>query len=163
MRHSGEWNACRPCLPPDGDQRSTPDDVEALIGASAGGYQILLLQLAQSQKADSRIYAVNQQRLIDLFETNKRRGIVFAANPYIGVLLSEPIVDEGARNRVYSEIKAALADHIFHGAIGRVVKQSKEVSTSFGEAANLLASHFLFGDQLIARHHVIRASEHPAT
>ncbi len=150
-------------LAADGDQLSKPDDVEALIGASNGGYQVLLLQLAQSQRADSRIYAVIQQRLIDLFETNKRRGIVFAANPYFGVLLTEPVVNEGARSRIYSEIKAALPDHIFHGAIGRVVKQIKEVSNSFGEAANLLTNHFLFDDELIAQHDVIQVSEHPAT
>ena len=154
---------CIQALLGDGDQLSKPDDIEALIGASAGGYQVLLLQLAKSQKSDSRIYAAIQQRLIDLFETNKRRGIVFAANPYIGVLLTEPVVDEGARSRVYSEIKAALPDHIFHVAIGRVVKQIKEVNNSFGEAANLLASHFLFDDELIAQHEVTQASEHPAT
>jgi two-component system response regulator YesN len=153
----------RDLLVADGDHRSIPDDVEGLIGSTAGGYQVLLLQLAQSQRADSRIYAVIQQRLIDLFETNKRRGIVFAANPYVGVLLTEPIVDEGARSRIYSEIKAALTDHIFHGAIGRVVKQIKEVSTSFEEAANLLTRHFLYGDEIIAQHDVIRACEYPAT
>ncbi|KQX51495.1 response regulator transcription factor [Paenibacillus sp. Root444D2] len=150
-------------LAADVGQRSIPHDVETLIGASAGGYQILLLQLAQSQRADLSIYAEVQQRLTVLFETNKHRGIVFAANPYIGVLLTEPIMDEGARSRVYSEIKAALPNHIFHSAIGRVVKQSKEINTSFGEAANLLASQFLFGDELIAQHDVIRASEHPTT
>ncbi|MBD0384251.1 response regulator transcription factor [Paenibacillus sedimenti] len=136
-------------------------DLEGLIGASKGGYQVLLIQPATTQASDSRLYSTIKQGLIDKFESAER-GVVFSSHSCLGILLKEPVADARARRTVYSEIRSCLPEISFHVAIGSAVKQIKDVSVSFQEAAELLTYHYLCADELIVRHNVNLDGDHPA-
>ncbi|MFC4099691.1 response regulator transcription factor [Paenibacillus xanthanilyticus] len=115
-RHSAmsEWNRERliqTCLEgayPE-DAADSLEDAAREAGLVWPSYELLLVRLHAEQDLDSGVFAYMKRRFVTLFE-EAGRGVVFYAEPYIGLLLREPLQSEYQSARVYRDIANIAAE-----------------------------------------------------
>ncbi|MFD0693662.1 response regulator [Paenibacillus sp. GCM10027628] len=108
-------------------------------------YRVMLLKLHPQLGSHANGRAEVRRKLAERFESSGT-GIVFAVEPFVGVLLNERVPIELQANSMYLDLEESLLglNGGFSAAAGEPVHQLADIGLSYSQAVRLLKEEFLF-------------------
>ncbi|WP_391572458.1 response regulator [Cohnella sp.] len=106
-------------------------------------YEIVLVRPLERGEPDASEVSRIKRRMIESFET-ANEGIVFSAEPYLGVMLKETMNRPSAASKVYRRISEACEGREFDATGGGTVAMLSDAGRSFERARELMKRRFLF-------------------
>lgn len=137
---AGRWgreNAIQKLLSGEGDAGGAAPDL------NWPSYEVLLVKLLSRGEPDASAVARIKRRLTEKLDQSDE-GIVFSAEPYLGIVLKEASNRSSTGSKVYRLIAEACEGTDFDVASGGAVKTSAELVRSFEKARELMKRRFLF-------------------
>ncbi|MBB3109547.1 two-component system response regulator YesN [Paenibacillus phyllosphaerae] len=151
-RHSAmnEWNRERliqVCLEGIATEEEAIQVREAARNAGLDwtDYDLLLVKLQAQEGLETGAFAYIKRRFVTNLE-DTGRGIVFYAEPYIGLLLKEPLRTDHQRSKLYQEISdiAAERELAFTAVSGGAVADITELVRSYANAVRVMNMRFFY-------------------
>lgn len=126
----------------DGDELQRAAAEAGLIWS---GYQVVLLLPLPDDTGSQPSTAAIQSGLASLYERNGR-GIVFTAEPYIGLMLRHGLTSGTANRELLADIqKAAEAEHCTFAAVaGDRITRLEDVGSSYATALERMRQRFFY-------------------
>lgn len=119
-----------------------------LLGAPAKYYQLLLIELYSREHSLTR-NATLKKKLADIIE-KKQLGWVFTAEPYIGVLLKDYLLQNGSREQMKLWIEQCCGTRVrFAAAASEPVREPLELQKWSPAVRSLLKQRFMLQGQHI--------------
>lgn len=114
-------------------------------------YEVILIKPLTRNENMAAQPAIIKHKLAILVE-QKELGIVFAMDPYIGILVKNGLEDDYQRKNVYKYIAEACADQVsdFTVVTGGRVNSWSEIIESYHHALNIMKNRFFHDDGSIA-------------
>jgi len=124
--------------------------VEEGASSEAGGLnwascEVVLVKLLARGEIEASAFAGIKKRLIEKFDL-AGEGAVFSADPFLGILLKDPLERTSARGRAYRLIAGACEEigTDFDAASGGAVSEMALLRRSYEKAHSLMKRRFLF-------------------
>ncbi|MCR8630573.1 response regulator transcription factor [Paenibacillus radicis (ex Xue et al. 2023)] len=117
-------------------------------------YQVILVDVTASYKDDAWRFAEARGKLVELFESDKQ-GYVFAAEPWIGVIIKQTVTNRQASSELYRQIKEQMNSLQLScfAVAGQVVKRVEQLADSLSQAREVMKHKFLCdGEQVFTMH-----------
>lgn len=120
----------------------------SLLGPSAKCYQLLLIEI-YSREHSLTMNATAKKKLVDIIE-EKRFGWVFSAEPFIGVLLKDYVLQNGSREQMRRWIEECCGTRVrFTAAASEPVRELSELQAWADPVHTLLKQRFMLQGQHI--------------
>lgn len=122
----------------------TEEELGPLLGPAARVYQMILLELEREDPPGSGRHAAVRRRWTEAFESSGL-GIVFAAEPYLGILLKDDIHHVTVRREVESLLQEGMGPEPtrYAAAAGQPVRRLSELKASYEQARRLMKRSFM--------------------
>ncbi|MBD2872513.1 response regulator transcription factor [Paenibacillus arenilitoris] len=118
------------------------EELKRLLGTPAKYYQLLLIEL-YSREHSLTMNATVRKKLADLVE-QKQIGWVFSAEPFVGVLLKDYLLQNGSREEMRQWIEESCGERIrFTAAASMPVRELRELEDWTGAVRGLLKRRFM--------------------
>lgn len=131
-------------------------ELKLLLGAPAKYYQLLLIEL-YSREHSLTMNATLKKKLADHIE-QKQLGWVFSAEPYVGVLLKDFLLQNGSREQMKQWIEECCGTRVrFAAAASESVREPAELLKWTPAVRGLLKRRFMLQGQQI---HLVSLSDH---
>ncbi|MCA0753646.1 response regulator transcription factor [Paenibacillus sp. N4] len=128
--------------------------MKELLGSPAKVYQLLLIEL-YSREHSLTMNAMLRKKLSEVVES-RQLGWVFSAEPFIGVLLKDFVLQSGSREQMRQWIEECCGERIrFAAAASEPVREPEELLSSAEAVRGLLKKRFMLQGQQI---HMARVS-----
>lgn len=133
--------------------KSDPDlagsqELHSLLGAPAKYYQLLLIEL-YSREHSLTMNATLKKKLAEIIE-KKQLGWVFTAEPYVGVLLKDYLLQNGPREQMKLWIEECCGTRVrFAAAASEPVREPLELQKWSTAVRSLLKQRFMLQGQHI--------------
>ncbi|CAM4192526.1 response regulator transcription factor [Paenibacillus alkaliterrae] len=132
-------------------------DLKSLLGAQAKYYQLLLIEL-YSREHSLTMNATLKKKLTDIVE-RKQIGWVFSAEPFVGVLLKDYLLQNDSREQIRQWIEDCCGERVRFAAVASEPVRDPEELRQWSEAvAGLLKQRFMLKGQQI---HIATLSSDP--
>jgi len=123
-------------------------ELHSLLGAPAKYYQLLLIEL-YSREHSLTMNATLKKKLADIIE-KKQLGWVFTAEPYVGVLLKDYLLQNGSREQMKLWIEERCGTRVrFAAAASEPVREPLELQKWSPAVRSLLKQRFMLLGQHI--------------
>jgi len=123
-------------------------ELHSLLGAPAKYYQLLLIEL-YSREHSLTMNATLKKKLADIIE-KKQLGWVFTAEPYVGVLLKDYLLQNGSREQMKLWIEECCGTRVrFAAAASEPVREPLELQKWSPAVRSLLKQRFMLQGQHI--------------
>lgn len=106
-------------------------------------YEVLLIKPLPRNEILSSQPALIKSKLVSMFD-ERGRGIVFAMEPYVGIVLKDGLGDERNLKSIYKDITEACEEHVsdFFAVSGGKVSNWPEIASSYRLALELMKNKF---------------------
>jgi two-component system response regulator YesN len=106
-------------------------------------YEVVLIKPITHNEAHSAHHTIIKHKLEALFD-QRGRGIVFAMEPYIGILLNNGVGDEWNRRILYKDVSEACSEQAtdFTVVSGGAVHSWSDIIVSYQQTLNLMKNRF---------------------
>lgn len=123
-------------------------EIHSLLGAPAKYYQLLLIEL-YSREHSLTMNATLKKKLVDIIE-QKQLGWVFSAEPYVGVLLKDYLLQNGSREQMKQWIEECCGTRVrFSAAASEPVRDPLELQNWSEAVRGMLKQRFMLQGQQI--------------
>ncbi|OBZ16560.1 hypothetical protein A7975_01140 [Bacillus sp. FJAT-26390] len=127
---------------------SSTQELKTLLGAPAKYYQLLLIEL-YSREHSLTMNATLKKKLAEIVE-QKQLGFVFSAEPYVGVLLKDFLLQNGSREQMKQWIEECCGARVrFAAAASDSVRDPGELQNWTPAVRGLLKQRFMLQGQQI--------------
>ncbi|MDQ0112696.1 response regulator transcription factor [Paenibacillus harenae] len=131
------------------------NEAQALLGMTAKYYQLMLIEVYSREHSLTRGDTF-KKKLAELIE-QKEMGFVFSAEPYIGVLLKDYLLQSGSREQMTGWLTELCGPNArFAAAVSEPVRDWRELQGWAQPVNDLLKSRFMLKGQQI---HIATLSE----
>jgi two-component system response regulator YesN len=129
-------------------ETSDSQQFKSLLGPEAKYYQLLLIEL-YSREHSLTMNATLKKKLADIVQ-QKQLGWVFSAEPYIGILLKDYLLQNGSREQMREWIEEACGTRVRFAAAASVpVRELLELQNWSTAVRGLLKQRFMLQGQQI--------------
>ncbi|WP_256710216.1 response regulator [Paenibacillus sp. FSL H8-0548] len=129
-------------------EASSSVELKTLLGPPAKYYQLLLIEL-YSREHSLTLNATLKKKLGEIIE-QKQLGFVFSAEPFVGVLLKDYLLQNGSREQMRQWIEACCGTRVrFVGAASEAVREPLELQRWSFAVSGLLKQRFMLQGQQI--------------
>ncbi|WP_419872709.1 response regulator transcription factor [Candidatus Pristimantibacillus sp. PTI5] len=123
-------------------------DLKALLGEPAKYYQLLLIEL-YSREHSLTMNATLKKKLSEIV-TQKQIGWAFSAEPYVGILLKDYLLQDGSQEQMKLWIEECCGPKVRFAAVASdPVREPKELLHSVHSVRGLLKQRFMLQGQHI--------------
>lgn len=123
-------------------------DLKSLLGEPAKYYQLLLIEL-YSREHSLTMNATLKKKLADIV-TQKQIGWAFSAEPYVGILLKDYLLQNGSQEQMKLWIEECCGTKVrFVAVASEPVREPKELMLSVQSVRGLLKQRFMLQGQHI--------------
>lgn len=123
-------------------------ELHSLLGAPAKYYQLLLIEF-YSREHSLTMNATLKKKLVDIIE-QKQLGWVFSAEPYVGVLLKDYLLQNGSREQMKQWIEECCGTRVrFSAAASEPVNDPLELQNWSMAVHGMLKQRFMLQGQQI--------------